>query len=337
MKMDEMIINTLGSGDDKEKYYVYALCDNNHKPFYIGKGEGDRITQHENGQGTEKQRIEELLKNDQISREEYDCILNNMSGKFKRIGELGQNNVKKVIIKWGLTEEEAFAAESSLINLCKFMNIELTNIANGHASKKEKLCRAENKTKARTLEDFKRECAAETVKITNTNEHPKILFLKINNSYNSSMSDDDIYDSVRGFWRIGQDTIAKTEYVFAVYNSQVVGTYKVNKDSWKKIDVVDESDFHNKDSCTLNNAKLVKENSFEDYKDLPNKDKDTIKTEFFNGKEPTEKVYTNLKNKYYFTASKEQQNTATEYLHKYIEFENDYKTLKCRSNMIKSW
>ena len=43
----ELICKTLGQGNDKKKYYVYMLCGAKNKPFYIGKGEGGRIWQHE--------------------------------------------------------------------------------------------------------------------------------------------------------------------------------------------------------------------------------------------------------------------------------------------------
>ena len=42
----EKIINTLGR-DDKDKYYVYMLCDNKNRPFYIGKGEGGRCLERD--------------------------------------------------------------------------------------------------------------------------------------------------------------------------------------------------------------------------------------------------------------------------------------------------
>ena len=49
------ICNTLGQGNDKNKYYVYMLCDKSTKqPFYIGKGQDLRVFDHE--KSTEKLR-----------------------------------------------------------------------------------------------------------------------------------------------------------------------------------------------------------------------------------------------------------------------------------------
>ena len=44
------IVDTLGRDNEVDRYYVYALCeetDDGYKPFYIGKGQIDRVWQHE--------------------------------------------------------------------------------------------------------------------------------------------------------------------------------------------------------------------------------------------------------------------------------------------------
>ena len=75
-------------------YYVYALADpRDNKIFYIGKGINNRIFQHE-----------EKLDN------------SNKSNRIKEILSSG-NKIKKLIISYGLSEKEAFVAESALINI----------------------------------------------------------------------------------------------------------------------------------------------------------------------------------------------------------------------------
>ena len=94
------------------KYYVYILCDCNNKPFYVGKGSGDRIFEHE------KETVEStsnIVKYSKI----HDCI--------DQIGKLN-----KYIIHSGLTESETFACELSLIKILKFYDTELSNDVNGH-------------------------------------------------------------------------------------------------------------------------------------------------------------------------------------------------------------
>lgn len=127
---------------NESRFYVYALCEKNENeeiiPFYIGKGEGDRVWAHEDGEEKEREKIKDV-----DSDEDKD---NEISEKYKKIKKLKSQGieVEKIIIKWGMTEDEAFMAESALINLLKIDNLKvsknqgLTNIQNGHISKGEK-------------------------------------------------------------------------------------------------------------------------------------------------------------------------------------------------------
>lgn len=87
-------------------YYVYALADpRDNKIFYIGKGINNRIFQHE-----------EKLDN------------SNKSNRIKEILSSG-NKIKKLIISYGLSEKEAFVAESALINIMNYIDTQsLTNV-----------------------------------------------------------------------------------------------------------------------------------------------------------------------------------------------------------------
>ena len=79
------------------------------KFFYIGKGINNRIFQHE-----------EKLDN------------SNKSNRIKEILSSG-NKIKKLIISYGLSEKEAFVAESSLINIMNYIDSQsLTNVVSGH-------------------------------------------------------------------------------------------------------------------------------------------------------------------------------------------------------------
>ena len=259
------ICNTLGQGNDKNKYYVYMLCDKSTKqPFYIGKGQDLRVFDHE--KSTEKLRnnikkaIEENFEergfemSDKKIQKAIEDEMNNAPDKIAEISKLlNSGNLETVIIKWGLTEQEAYMTESALINMYKFIGGEnsLTNIANGHMSKKEKDNRY-CKTEAQKIEDFAKNCAQTEKSLTDilkvyfgedyTDKTPKddgcgILFVKINNLYpickGSDSEGNKILDAASGFWNVGQKKLDKIEYVFALYQSQVVGIYPVNKDSWK--------------------------------------------------------------------------------------------------------
>lgn len=149
------IIDTLRTMDGKN-FYVYMLCDKNNKPFYIGKGEGERVWQHEkdaaadiNEKEERKNEITEKIESDKkltdIEKKakinfEVALIEKDINAKYSKIKDIGVGNVKKVIVKWGLTSNEAFMAESALINAYSLTNGEksLANIVNGHMSEPEK-------------------------------------------------------------------------------------------------------------------------------------------------------------------------------------------------------
>ena len=108
---------TLQRLSEEGAYYVYGLIDpRTDKLFYIGKGTGNRVFQH----------VVESDKNPESEKAKLQII--------KSI-EASQNEVRHILINWGLTEAEAFASEASLINLLNYISPDkLTNIVAGHHS-----------------------------------------------------------------------------------------------------------------------------------------------------------------------------------------------------------
>ena len=183
-------------------YYVYALIDpRNNQVFYIGKGTGNRVFSHEIESG-KSQKSEKA--------------------KFQKIREIetsGQS-VKRVIINWGMTEAESFAAEASLINLMGFLSSDtLSNEVAGH-----------HVHEAVSVEDFEIMYGAEHLQPENI-QH-SIMVIKINKRYRRDMTAAELYDVVRGIWRASLSSIKrrKVEYVFGVYNQLIVAVYK--PDEW---------------------------------------------------------------------------------------------------------
>ena len=183
-------------------YYVYALIDpRSNDVFYIGKGTGNRVFSHE----------AEIEKSSETEKE-----------KIRKIRDIESNgfSVKRVMINWGLSEQEAFAAEASLINLFNVISdVRLTNIVAGH-----------HVHESLTVEAFELRYGAESLKPEEIKHN--ILVIKINKLYRKNMSNYEIYDAVRGMWRVSLNSIKlkKIRYVFAVYNGLIVGVYK--PDEW---------------------------------------------------------------------------------------------------------
>lgn len=191
-------------------YYVYALIDpRTNEVFYIGKGSDNRVFAHE----SESSKVPESEK-----------------AKLKRIREIEESGaeVKRVLVNWGMTEDEAFFAESSLINVINYLTKDsLTNIVAGH-----------HVHHALSVEDFEVIYGAENLKPEDIRHG--ILVIKINKLFKHGMSSKDLYDTVRGVWRASLNTIKRKniEYVFGVYNQLIVAVYK--PDEWHYVyDMVD--------------------------------------------------------------------------------------------------
>lgn len=183
-------------------FYVYALVDpRNDKVFYIGKGTGNRVFSHEIESGKSRESEKKKL---QHIREIENCGY----------------SVRRLIINWGLTENEAFIVEATLINLLNRMpDIQLTNEVSGH-----------HVHESLTTEEFELQYGA--VLLEKEDIKHSILVIKINKLYRRGMSDAELYDSVRGFWAASLKSIEarKVKYVFGVYNGLILGVYK--PDAW---------------------------------------------------------------------------------------------------------
>lgn len=184
--------------------YVYALIDpRTNKVFYIGKGSGNRVFNHEieSGKSPDSEKL-----------------------KLQTINDIEANGgkVKRIILNWGLTESQAFAAEAALINLLNYTsNIKLSNIQSGH-----------DIHEALSVEDFEIRYGAEKLKEEDIKHG--ILIIKINKLFKWDMSPKDLYDATRGIWVASLNRVRHdVEYVFAVYNQLIVAVYK--PDEWYRV------------------------------------------------------------------------------------------------------
>lgn len=263
--MNGNVVNRLAQtfGEDEDKYYVYMLMvEGEGKPFYIGKGAGARVFAHELD-------ADAMLKAINQDRNDKEANYNKLSDKIKTIIN-NKGEVKKVIVKWGLTEDEAFMCESALINMYDYLcnntsdkplskEDALTNIVNGHASEKEIKSNSldGSKTKARDIEDFLENVAIPETKFPRGVKN-RCVFINIKeamdlwyNKYSKEpiKKDEYIMDSVRCFWRLrdfgetdaSDDKYKGPEYVIALYQQVVVGVYKVV--NWFKFTEIDPKKF----------------------------------------------------------------------------------------------
>ena len=234
-RLDKTLLeNYDGSPSREDSYYVYMLAIKDEKivPFYIGKGKNSRIFAHESDAEGVINAIndnDELMLEKTISEKIIKIIDNMKSGQ----------SIEKYIIKWGLTENEAFMCESALINIydCLYPN-KLTNIVNGHASVKEK--RSKNHTtKAYKISEFLEKVCIEEINYEDTLlTNIPVIFIKVENAleqYDQEREvgnidyEEYVYESAQGYWRCNINRANKAKYVIALQNTVVRGIYRIDK------------------------------------------------------------------------------------------------------------
>lgn len=146
------------------RFYVYLYLDpRTGKPFYIGKGTGERVLVH--------------LKD----KTEH--------AKAQRLRELHSIGMEPTLelLAWGLSEHEAHLVERCAIDLIGVD--ELTNRFRGHG--------AATGGRAR-LDDVVAQLSARPATIL----EPAVI-VNISRLFHYGLSADGLYDAARGFWRIG--------------------------------------------------------------------------------------------------------------------------------------
>lgn len=57
-----------------------------------------------------------------------------------------------------------------------------------------------------------------------------VIVIKINRSYKETMSESDLYDVTRGYWKLNLERAKQAEYAFSVYKGIIKEVYKI--DGW---------------------------------------------------------------------------------------------------------
>lgn len=165
--------------------YVYKLIDpRNGAVFYIGKGKGDRVFAHTNG----------ILIND-TAKEEYE---DDESLKVKTIRDIYNSGLApiNIIVRHGMTDDEAFLAEAVLIDSTPG----LTNRSGGHGSN-DKGPTSTNQL----IERYK-------AKIMDIDKNHKIIAINVR----ISSEEKDLYRAVRHSWKLKKENAEKADFIFAI-------------------------------------------------------------------------------------------------------------------------
>lgn len=178
------------------KYYVYMLLDPvDNKPFYIGKGLDNRVFNH------------------------LDCALTDIdtsNAKYEKIREINHKGqiVNHIIVRHGLTENEAYQIEASLIDSFIYCGLLLSNIVGGHNSVEKGLM---------TSEEIKRLYNAQPLdKIGND-----CILININRKYKRGIGGQSIYQATKEIWTIRKDKLPRLKYVLSEFRGLIVEVFEV--------------------------------------------------------------------------------------------------------------
>ena len=180
---------------EKLNYYVYALINpNNKKPFYIGKGVGNRVFNHQN-----------CAIKEQNSNLKLDTIREIIDSGYK---------VEHLIIRHGLSEKEAFEIEAAIIDFGIKFGFEFSNLVLGQHSSDKGLMTAD-----------------EIIRIHNakplTELTDPVIIININKKYVRGNSSKEIYESTKQAWVVGKQKRETTKYALSEYCGIVIEVFEI--------------------------------------------------------------------------------------------------------------
>ena len=185
-------------------HYVYVLVDpRKGQPFYVGRGQGDRVFAHVNG----------TAKEDEDGNGDDDAMPLKLS-VIRKIKNAGLEPIH-VIHRHGMSKEVAIEVEAALIDAIPG----LTNIAGGHGSNER------GPAHASQLND--QYAAQEAV----FDPNHRLLIIKIRQD-TIDRNEGDIYQTVRASWRLDPERAKNAKCVLAVVAGVCKGVFVATE--WRR-------------------------------------------------------------------------------------------------------
>lgn len=194
---------------EKLHHYVYVLIDpRNGKPFYVGKGVGDRCFAH----------VAEAHKTTADTVGDY--------SKLKTIRDIESHDAVRIeLLRWGLEgpegEQTAFAIEAAVIDLIR---LDLENRASGLARGKGRISALEADIRLGAFPAI-------------FDPAHKVMLVRVARQFEVGMDDEALYKATRQWWRVGPDrrkpgTVRSPQWAMAVYRGVVRAVYRIER--WRQ-------------------------------------------------------------------------------------------------------
>ncbi len=180
------------------KAYVYLLIDpRDGEPFYVGKGNGNRVFAH----------ALDALGDEEAASDKLDRIREIRAAGFK---------VRHELLRFGLTNRTALEIEAAAIQLLGLS--ELTNKVEGH----HVWARGRMTTDV-AISLFE---APQAPEITED-----VILLKISRLWSPEMSAEELYETTQGWWPVGERR-ERADYAFAVSGWVIREVYRIGE--WRE-------------------------------------------------------------------------------------------------------
>jgi len=197
--------------------YVYVLIDpRNHEIFYVGKGSGERYHHH--------------AWEEQVWNQEADDRATRRR-KLARLAEIRAAGLTPIIdvVRHGVDEQTALFVEAGLIDCLP----RLCNAVQGHGAVNGRARLDELERRYGALE-LATSLRAILIKLGPWQDVPNPDLGRRGHGYFPGISEEDLYQSIRGIWHINLNRVRAYPYAVAVHEGITRGVWEIDHSSWRQ-------------------------------------------------------------------------------------------------------
>lgn len=208
-------------------YYVYILVDpRDGKPFYVGKGTGERFRSH--GEAASRSAEAALMAGD------ADATTAEREDRIARIREIRVAGLEPEVAFARIripTEGEAYLIEAALIDTLHRYAGRLVNEVRGHQTPDGLISLAELEREL-TTDDFSTQTPAILIKLFDWVDEYDADTGRPGHGYRSDLPPAQVLESIRAWWVLDPKRAAKYRYAVAVHDGITRGVWEIEPGSW---------------------------------------------------------------------------------------------------------